>query len=68
MKLVDECGNLAFVGIKMNAGPFAELVDQIEKGDKVLHRVGDESSDIHIPLAGELQAVKGDVILFIRGA
>jgi hypothetical protein len=51
---MDECGNLARVGIKMNAGPFAELVCQIKKGDHVLYRVGDESSAIRIPLEGKL--------------
>ena len=54
LEFMDECGNLARVGIKMNAGPFAELVCQIKKGDHVLYRVGDESSVIRILLAGKL--------------
>ena len=51
MEFMEKCGNLAFVGIKMNVGLFAKLVDHIEKGDLVLHRVVDESSVIRIPLA-----------------
>ncbi len=54
LEFLEKCGNLAFVGIKMNNGPFAVLIDQIEKGDHVFHRVGDESSIIRIPLAGKL--------------
>ena len=27
LEFVEKCGNLVFVGIEMNAGPFAELVD-----------------------------------------
>ena len=46
--------DLVFVGIKMNAGPFVDLVDQIEKENHVLRRVGDESSVIRISLAGKL--------------
>ena len=53
-EFVEKCGNLAFIGIKMNAGPFSELVEQFEKGDRVLHRVCDESLVIRIPLAGKL--------------
>jgi len=51
---VDECDNLAFVGITMNAGPFAKLVYQIKKEDDGLYRVGDESSVIRLPLGGKL--------------
>ena len=54
LNVMDKCGDLAFVGIKMNAGPFAELVGEFEKGDHVLHRVGDESSVIRMPLPGRL--------------
>jgi len=54
LEFVEKCGDLAFVGNKMNAGPFVELVDQVEKEDHVLHRVGDESSVIRIPLAGKM--------------
>ncbi len=53
-KLVDKRSYLAFVGIKTNAGHFAELLDPVKKDDHVLHRVGDESSVIRVPLAGKL--------------
>ena len=52
LNIVNKCGDIVFVGIKINDGPFAELVDQMEKGDHVLNRVGDESSVIRVPLAG----------------
>ncbi len=42
-----KCGNLAFVGIDMYAGPLAELVYKIENRDHILHRAGD---------AGQLKA------------
>jgi hypothetical protein len=51
---VDKRSYLAFVGIKTNAGHFAELLDPVKKDDHVLHRVGDESSVIRVPLAGKL--------------
>ena len=51
MNVVDECGDIASVAIKMNVGPFTELVDHVEKGDHVLHIVSDESSFIRVPLA-----------------
>ena len=53
-KVVDTRSYIAFAGIKVNAGPFAELGDLVKKDDHVLHRVGDESSAIHVPLAGKL--------------
>jgi hypothetical protein len=65
---VDKCGDLAFVGIKMNAVPFAELLVKVEKGDHVLHRVVYESSVVRVPRVGQLEAARGDFISFIRGA
>ena len=53
-KSVDKHSDLAFVGIKMNAGPFPELVDQVKKDDHALHKVGDESYGIRVPLDGKL--------------
>ena len=54
LKCVNKRSYLAFVGIKMNAGPFAELVDQVKKDDHVLDRVGDEGSVDRVPFAGKL--------------
>ncbi len=68
LNIVDKFGDLAFVGVQINPGPLAELVDQVEKGDHVLHRVGDESVVVRVPLAGQVQVARGDVISLIRGA
>jgi hypothetical protein len=38
----------------VNVGPFAELVDQIEKEDHALCRVGDEMTVFGVSLAGKL--------------
>ena len=54
LKVVDKRINIVFAGIKVNAGSFAELVDQVKKDDHVLHRVGDKSSVNRVPLAGNL--------------
>jgi hypothetical protein len=54
LKIVYKRGNLAFFCIKMNAGPSAELVDQVKKDDHVVHRDGDESSVIRVPFDGQL--------------
>jgi hypothetical protein len=54
LKIVDKRSYLAFFGIKVNAGPFAKLVDQVENDDHAFHRVGDESSVIIVLLAGKL--------------
>ena len=54
MKLLNKCGNLAFIHIKVNAGPFAELVYQVEKDDHDVHRDGADRSVIIVPFAGEL--------------
>jgi len=53
LKVVDKRINLAFPGIKKNAGPFAELVDHVKKANYAFHRVGDESSVTRVPLAGK---------------
>ena len=54
MKRMNKRNDLAFVGIKINAEPFAELVDHAKKDDHVLDQVGDESSVVRVPLAGKL--------------
>jgi len=54
LKCVNKRSDLAFVGIKMNAGPFAEFIDQIKKDDHVLDRVGDEGTVVRVPFAGKL--------------
>ena len=54
MEVVNKRGDLAFADIKMNAEPFAELVDQVKKDDHVLHRVGNKSSIIRVPLVGKM--------------
>ncbi len=51
---MNKCGNLAFIHIKVIAGPFTKLVDKVEKDDNVVHRVGDESFVVRVPLASEL--------------
>ena len=45
---------LAFTNIKVNDEPRAKLVHQVKKDDHVLHRVGDESSGIRVPLFEKL--------------
>jgi hypothetical protein len=62
---VNKRDDFAFVGIEANAGPSAKLVHKVEKDDHVLHRVGDVSSVIRVPLVGELQAARGDAIAFL---
>jgi hypothetical protein len=54
LKVVDKRSDLAFADIRVNAGSLAELVDQVKKDELVLHRVGDESSAICVPLVGKL--------------
>jgi hypothetical protein len=54
LKVVNKCGNFAFFDIEVNAGPFAKLVHKVKKDDNVLHRGGDESAVIRVPLACEL--------------
>ncbi len=54
MKVLDKCVKLAFIYIEVNAGPIAKLVYYVEKDEHVVHRVGDESVVIRIPLVGEL--------------
>jgi hypothetical protein len=54
LEVVNKRGDLAFADIKMNAEPFAELVDQVKKDDHVLHRVGNKSSIIRVPLVGKM--------------
>ena len=68
LKFVNKRSDLAFVGIQMNAGPFAELVVQIKKDDNVLDRIGDEGSVVRVPLDDKLLATRGDAIFLIRGA
>ena len=46
--------DLAFVDLKVNAGPFAELVDQVKKDDHVLVRVSNEGSVARVSLASKL--------------
>jgi hypothetical protein len=38
----------------VNAGPSLKFVHKVKKDDHVLHRVGDESSVVRVPLACEL--------------
>ncbi len=54
MKVVNKYGNFAFVDIEVNAGAFAKFINEVEKDDHVLHRAGDDSSAILVPLASEL--------------
>ena len=54
LKCVNTRSDLAFVGIKMNTGPFAEFVDQVKKDDHVLDRVGDGGSVVRAQLASKL--------------
>jgi hypothetical protein len=54
LKVVDTRNDIVFAGIKVNAGPFAELVDQVKKDNHVLHRLGDERSVIRVPPVGKL--------------
>jgi hypothetical protein len=51
---MDKRSDLVFANIKVNAGPLAELVDEVKKDHHVLHRVDDEGSVIRVPLAGKL--------------
>jgi hypothetical protein len=63
---VNKCGDLAFIDIKVNAGPLAESVHKVKKDDHILHHVGDESAVIRIPLVGKMQAARGDVSPYVR--
>ncbi len=54
LKIVDTHSDPAFIGIQINAGPFAELVDQVKNDYHLLHLDGDESSVILVPLAGKV--------------
>jgi hypothetical protein len=62
LKVLEKRGMLAFIYIEVNAGPAAKLVYYVEKDEHVLHRVGDESVVFSIPLAGEIQAARVDIV------
>ncbi len=54
LQVVSRRGNFAYICIEVNAGTYARLVHKVEKDDHVLHRFGDDSSVIRVPLADEL--------------
>jgi len=52
LKVVDKRSDLAFIYIKVNVRPFAELVNEVNKGYHVFDRVGDERAVVRVPFAG----------------
>ena len=57
LKVADTRNDLAFVGILVNAGQYAELIDHVDKDDHVLHRLVTSvpSSAYHVLTSFKLQ-------------
>jgi len=60
--------DLAFSGIKSDAGPVTELFDYIKQDHHVVDGIGDQCAIVRIPFASEAKATRSYVVAFLRGA